>query len=128
MSADGRTLVTGSYDNSIAIWDLSGVAPHRLQSSEVALDKRLAQVAEPTTQEVPITPVQEAPRPAAKWPKIEVSGFMGSGRKGAAILNGEVIQVGNEIEGVLVKSIDGRSVVLEYQGEQRVLKAGSKTK
>ena len=128
MSADARTLVTGSYDNSIAVWDLAGVMPHRLQSSEIALDKSLAQVAETAVQEVSVTPVVEAPKPAAKWPKVEVSGFMGSGKKGAAILNGEVVQVGGEIEGVLVKSIDGRSVVLEYQGEQRVLKAGSKTK
>ncbi len=131
MSADGRTLASGSYDNTIAVWSLQGVAPHSIQAVSVALDEDLVKTSDPA--KTPTTaPIATAPVPVVNtpvnWPALTVGGFMGSGNKGAVIINKEVHQVGGDVEGVLIKAINGRSVVLEFRGEERVLKAGGKTK
>ena len=58
-----------------------------------------------------------------KWPELTVSGTMTpiKGTKVAAIINGQYISKGDEIEGAILLSIFEKGVVLEYEGETNKL-------
>ena len=60
------------------------------------------------------------------WPLLSVSGLVGKGDKGTAIINNEIVQVGESILGAKVLSVDPvqKGVTLEYKGEQRFMKVG----
>lgn len=101
----------------------------------------------PKAQELPLstTPVAEktpsyqkssnpAPTPAKLelpilWPKIMVSGIIGSSKNGrsAAILNGQMLSPGETIEGVTIESIDKQKVKLRYNEEIKLLSVGAST-
>lgn len=72
-------------------------------------------------------PVAPAAPPKPKWPSISLSGFVGRGESGTAILNGQMIAVGESISGVEVRSIERRAVRLRFAGETRVLNQGQTT-
>lgn len=73
-------------------------------------------------------PVEEmAHRPPVRWPSLILSGVVGRGSNGSAILNSEIIAVGETIEGVKVVSIGRQGVELEYKGETQFLKVGDST-
>jgi len=69
---------------------------------------------------------QDVAKPAAKWPALVLNGMVGKGANGAAIINKKVVGVGESIEGVKLISVDRQGVHLEYSGEQRFMKVGSK--
>ena len=75
----------------------------------------------------PPPPRAEAPAPArdrapVEWPHLTLSGLVGRGRTGSAILNNEVVGVGESIQDVTLLGIDSEGVELEYRGERRHLK------
>ena len=58
--------------------------------------------------------------PAVEWPEVEVSAAVGGGRRGSAIVNGDLLVVGEENEeGLLLDRIEPQTAVLRYQGETR---------
>ncbi len=66
-------------------------------------------------------------KPAVKpvaWPSLRLTGFMGARNagRGAALINGRVVEAGELIEGVTVLMVRRDGVELEYQGERRFLK------
>lgn len=63
------------------------------------------------------------------WPKLIVTGLIGSPRSGksAAIINKQMVEPGAVIEGVKVQAIDKQGVKLSYQGETRTLSVGGST-
>lgn len=69
------------------------------------------------------------PKPAILWPQISVGGYVGGGRSGSVMINGEMLRVGESILGVEVTSIEprGAGVTLRYKGEQRTLRQGQST-
>ena len=75
-------------------------------------------------------PAQPAPEPAQKepivWPHLAVSGLMGGSQGGAgtAIINGQILNTGESIDGVKVVAVTKAGVTLLYAGETRVLKIG----
>jgi hypothetical protein len=66
--------------------------------------------------------VPSVPPPAktVDWPGVEVSAIVGIGRRGSAIVNGDLIRIGEENEeGLVLDRIESQSAVLKYQGETR---------
>lgn len=63
------------------------------------------------------------------WPKLIVSGVIGSVKSGrsAAILNGQMLSLGDTIEGVTIDAIDKQKVKLRYRGEVKTLTVGTST-
>ena len=71
----------------------------------------------------------EEPKPAGKepWPVLTLDGFVGRGKSGTAVLNGEIVPVGNTIQDVEVMLIESRSVILKYNGQLRRIRRGQTT-
>lgn len=69
-----------------------------------------------------------APQPEVAWPALTVEGTVGTGANGAAMINGQVIQVGERVQGVAVQSVGRSGVVLEYKGQTRTVRAGGSTR
>lgn len=75
-----------------------------------------------------VATARPAPKPVV-WPTLQVSAIMaaqGTGR-GAARINGRIVESGEQIEGVTVTSVRRDAVDLEFQGERRVLKQNAST-
>ncbi len=64
---------------------------------------------------------------ASGWPALKISGVMGSGKNGTAIINGKMLGVGELINGAKVEAISGGSVTFEYQGKTKTLRSGQST-
>jgi hypothetical protein len=72
----------------------------------------------------------QTPPPQAtkiKWPAITLTGFIGGSDSGMAILNGQMVAVGESIQGVTVRGIVKQSVRLEFMGATRLLRQGQTT-
>jgi hypothetical protein len=86
-------------------------------------------VAPPVTPPGPqsTTPEQTAPPPPVEpiiWPQVVVSGVIGAGDSGSAIINGEVIGKNETVDEVTVREFGKGFVLLEYQGETRKFSVG----
>lgn len=56
------------------------------------------------------------------WPDIMLSALAASGQRHyCAILNGQLLGVGEQVDGVTIRSIRANGVLLEYQGQRRFL-------
>jgi hypothetical protein len=87
----------------------------------------------------PAKPVPAKPEPAkpvAKptqsampmlWPILSVKGIISSGPGGGAIINSQIIEVGDSIDGAKVISVVKGNVTLEFEGETKVLRVGDIT-
>ena len=64
------------------------------------------------------------PPPPVPWPSLSLSGVVGGGHDGAAIINDEVVSVGDSILGVKVVSIVTDGVMLEFRGGKTKLRVG----
>jgi len=72
-------------------------------------------------------PEAEMPASESQWPILNLKGIVGKGQRGAAVINGKVVAVGELIEGVKVVSVNSRGAQLEYEGNSRHLRVGSTT-
>jgi len=72
-----------------------------------------------------VLPPPEPPQPPVDWPSLTLDGVLGKGRNGAAIINREVIGVGETVKGATLVSIGKQGVNLEYEGETQFLKVGN---
>ena len=79
----------------------------------------------PTVVETPPTTAPIRPRVPVVWPRLALSGVMGHGPQGLAIINREHIGIGETVNGVTVVGIQDQGVELSYKGERRFLKVGS---
>lgn len=87
------------------------------------------QTPEETTVKETVLEVQEAVDvPEEKvWPALMVTAVIGSGKKGSALVNGNVVSIGEELEeGPTLKSISKQSAVFEWDGETRTIHVSSK--
>jgi hypothetical protein len=66
------------------------------------------------------TPV---PTPVGQlWPRFSLSGLLADGQQdgeGAAVVNGEVVSVGEWVDGMFVHEIGDGGITLEYQGDRK---------
>ncbi len=86
-------------------------------------------VAEKATSQKPPIPAPTKLELPVIWPKITVSGIIGSSKNGrsAAIMNGQMLGPGESLEGVTVEAIDKQKVKLKYSGEVKSLSVGAST-
>lgn len=112
-----------------------------VEITEPLTEDLVAQPVEPLIPEIPDATValQDAPRtvvppppppppPPIIWPELHISGVMGSGESGSAIINGNVIGLHENIGDVTVRGFGRGFVVLEYQGETRRFSVGRSTR
>jgi hypothetical protein len=70
------------------------------------------------------------PLPSKKitvWPEMTITGIIGADlANGAALINGQLISVGESYQGVKILSISRNSIKAVYDGETRTLKVGGK--
>ncbi len=59
---------------------------------------------------------------AVKWPDLRVQAAMGSGGTGSVLIDGEITPVGGRYREVLIREITPHGVLLEYQGEERMVR------
>lgn len=75
-----------------------------------------------------VAPVSVTPLPGVKapvtWPPMKLTAIIGKGKKGTARLNGQLLVVGEELDGVTLVELSEHGVVLEYKGEHQNLKLG----
>ena len=83
---------------------------------------------QPPSLTAPVTSTEKPPLPT-QWPRLLISGVIGGGKTGhsAVIINGRLLSPGESIDSVKVVAIDRQRVKLVYEGEERVLSAGSTT-
>jgi hypothetical protein len=55
------------------------------------------------------------------WPALSLTGVLGSGSRGSCMINGKVVAVGEEVDGVKIIEIKEGVVAGEFQGECRIL-------
>lgn len=68
------------------------------------------------------------PKKVVPWPVLKLSGVVGRDTQGSAIINGNIIPIGQTIEGVKVVKIIGGGVEVEYQGETKILRVGDSSR
>jgi len=110
------------------------VPPHSSRTNATAVSVRPDPTNKPAVTDVPKPPFH-IPKPpshppkAADWPILVLEGIVGKGTAGAARLNGQIVFVGDLIEGVRVIGIqtNPNGAELEYQGERLFLRVGSST-
>ena len=63
------------------------------------------------------------------WPKLIISGIIGSSKNGrsAAIINGQMLSPGENVEGVTIGAIENQKVKLIFNGEVKTLSVGAST-
>lgn len=61
------------------------------------------------------------------WPYLVLSTVMGKGDNAAAVLNGQIVGVGETVKGVRLLAVGSVGVKLQYKGEIGVLKKGEST-
>jgi hypothetical protein len=82
-------------------------------------------------------PAKPAPaKPVAKptqsampmlWPILSIKGILSSGPGGGAIINSQIVRIGDSIEGAKVISVVKGNVTLKFEGETKVLRVGDIT-
>ncbi|MBC8206943.1 MAG: hypothetical protein ISR84_04770 [Kiritimatiellales bacterium] len=71
---------------------------------------------------------EPAPKPAPKkvtkdkWPELTFSGSAVGGNEILAIINGRMLSVGSQLRGVKVLQIGKNEVLVEFEGEKRILR------
>jgi len=65
----------------------------------------------------------------SKWPKLSLLGVMAQDdpRRGSAIVNNIVVEVGEEIEGARLLQVQRNGVLLRYNGETQFVRVGQST-
>jgi hypothetical protein len=78
----------------------------------------------------PVPPAPPAPdRTPGEWPRVRLTGVMmrPDPRSSAAMLNGEMVDVDSEIEGVRLVEVKSNGVLLRYQGQEQFVRVGKAT-
>ncbi len=57
------------------------------------------------------------------WPMLSITAVWAQPGKSAAVINGRLVKLGDEIEGAKVVAVTADGVKLEYKGEQKVIRA-----
>ena len=102
------------------------------QSGQTA--KTLPPVPQPATNGPAAQAAAVSPTPPATvkaiviWPALTLSGVVGRGPQGTAIINKEILGINETILGVRIVSIERQGATLEFQGETQFLKVGNSTK
>jgi len=105
---------------------------------EPVIEKEVAPVAEIEKEDVvleetplPIKsetkpPVKTKPMDGDKWPVLELTGVLTKARQedSAAMINSEIIFVGEQFMGIEILEVNSTGVLMEYKGNKRFLRVG----
>lgn len=78
----------------------------------------IAQAAAPQKTESAVQPEPGKPQ----WPELQLSGIAFRGDRSIAIINGSMLSVGDQIDGVVIRRVEPGRVILEWNGERRTLR------
>lgn len=72
----------------------------------------------------PPTPVAKRVEKTTKneWPKLKLTGFASGGGQQMIFINGKMLSEGREIDGAHIIQIGETEVLVDYQGERRILR------
>ena len=120
-----RYRITLDKDRVIAVRAFSGkkAGRYRDKTAEIAAQAREAE-----------KPRQRKKRVVYKqgtfegWPPVSLTAVMGRGVNGSAMLNGEVLSVGELINGVKLVTVHSHGVHLHYRGKTEFMRKNSSTK
>jgi hypothetical protein len=67
--------------------------------------------------------LSQTPATKVRWPRLTItgSGNTADGTKGYAIINGQLIHIGERIDQVMLIEVHENDVVVEYNGERKIL-------
>ena len=68
------------------------------------------------------------PEELKQWPSLTLRGIAGRGKNGSAMINDDIVGIGETVERVRVISIVPHGVLIELNGRQQFLKVGNSTK
>ena len=123
--AETPTVVENAVEPTITEHDPSPDEPEVSAATEPAQAESVPTVTEVPEALPPTTPtVVTPPTPKAQWPALKLSGIVGGGHGGAAIINRKILGVNETVEGVRVLRIEQKGTLLEYKNEKRFLKVG----
>ena len=80
--------------------------------------------------EVSVVPVSRPMVSQSSWPTLKVVGVMAprsAAQAAAAIIDGNLVESGDEIRGVKVQSVDKTGVWFEYKGQKQFVRVGQTT-
>lgn len=64
--------------------------------------------------------VPPEPTASLEWPAIELTAIVGGGTRGSALINGDLLTVGEEnVDGVTLMKIESQAALLQFNGQQR---------
>lgn len=126
---------TTTVTHVVSSQDLQTVQTTGKTSETVSVSSEPKTVARPIT--TPETTVMIIPSEAGTsvitkkmvpWPVLKLSGVVGKGTRGSAIINGNIVLIGQTIDGVKVVKIIEGGVEVEYQGETKFLRVGGSSR
>lgn len=92
------------------------------ENKEAVVVSQVPVVVPPPAPVVVAVPLKTMPVLQDGWPDIMLSALAASGKRHyCAILNGQLLGIGEQVDGVTLRSIRANGVVLEYQGKRRFL-------
>jgi hypothetical protein len=102
------------------------------QAAEEAVKDASGQAAAPAAEEQKPEEPATVPAPAKEqvepviWPQVQIKGIMapGGGNSGAVLLDSSMFSEGDSYKGVRILKISRTNVLLEFQGEKRLVSTG----
>jgi len=85
------------------------------------------QMVETTKVETVVDPVKKeepAPEKPIEWPELNLTGIAQSDNQSLAVINGKMLSAGRTMGKVTIREVTPTNVVVEYQGERRILYIG----
>ena len=80
----------------------------------------------------PPAPSVSAARPAfgrpVRWPRLNVVGVMARSARGSAVVNGRIVEVGEDIERSVLVRVEPAGVTFAYLGETQYVRVGQSTR
>ncbi len=123
VETDETTITETEPDTDEAVADVAVVEPDTQTPTDTS---------DPVTPDTPEEDIavteQPTPAPSVIWPELHISGIMGTGDSGSAIINGKVVGPDEKVGDVTVRDFGRGFVVLEYQGETRRFSVGRATR
>jgi len=89
------------------------------KATEVVKEKPKVVTEEPAPE--PIIETKPAETPDNEWPKLKLTGFASGGGLQRVIINGKILSEGRIIKGARIVQVGRDEVIVEFEGERRIL-------
>ena len=106
-------------------------APPMVFSISTGIVKEGATAKKPEPADVSVVPVSRPVTLQSSWPMLKVVGVMAprsTAQTGAAIIDGNLVECGDEIRGVKVQGVDKAGVWFEFKSQTQFVRVGQTTR